>query len=141
MKSKTFLIILGFLIIGLMIGIYVGFHLSIVKVPSHDTLKEFVERSYQSSHYGRTQDGVLCTVSYSWYVNHTISEDEYLKIDLLLKRTIAKSFGYYTYEQITKIPDEFTEDFKSRLEDAVFAIEPSGFIITHIFVKTKSTLK
>ena len=33
-------------------------------------------------------------------------EDEYAKIDLVIKRTIAKSFTYYKYDQITKIPDE-----------------------------------
>lgn len=137
MKSKTFLIVLSSLI-GFMIVVYVS---SIYSITTHreDTLKEFSKKSYSGSHYGRTQDGVLCTVSYSWYVNHTINEDEHLKIDLLLKRTIAKSFSYYEYEQITKISDDFTVDFKSRLEDAVFAIEPE-FVITHVFITTKSTL-
>lgn len=138
MKSKTF-IALGFLIIGLAIGIYVGFHLMIRVTPNEHTLKALSKGSYKGSHYGRTQDGVLYDVSYSWYVDRTINEDEYLKIDLLLKRTIAKSFSYYTHEQITKIPSDFTIDFKSRLEDAVFAIEPSGFVITNVFIKTKST--
>lgn len=138
MKSKTFLIVLSSLIIGLMIGMCANFTHSFPKVTPHEyTLKE--SSTHNGSHYGRTQDGVLCTVSYSWYVNHPISEDEYLKIDLLLKRTIAKSFSYYKYEQITKTPDDFTVDFKSRLEDAVFAIEP-GFVITHVFITTKSTL-
>lgn len=134
MKLKTFLIVLAFLIIGFIIG-------SVAKVtPSENTLQEFSKRSYSGSHYGRTQDGVLCEVSYGWYVNHNISEDQYLKIDLLLKRTIAKSFSYYTYEDIISIPDDFTVDFKSRLEDAVFAIEPSGFVITHVFIKVKSDI-
>ena len=137
MKSKTFLNIL----ISLVIGFIVGSSLySVTKVtPSENTFKDFSKRSYSGNHYGRTQDGVLCTVSYSWYVNHNISEDEYLKIDLLLKRTIAKSFSYYKYEQIINIPDDFTVDFKSRLEDVVFAIEP-GFVITHVLVTTKSTI-
>ena len=97
-----------------MIGVYVGFHLSFVKVSSQEcTLKEFSTRN--SSHYGRTQDGVLCNVKYGWYVNHPISEDDYLKIDLLLKRTIVKSFKYYTYEQIITIPNEYTVYIKTRI--------------------------
>jgi hypothetical protein len=140
MKSKVFIVI-SFLIIGLMIGVYVGFHLSFVKVsPQECTLKEFSKGSYSGRHYGRTQDGVLCNVSYSWYIDHTIDEDEYAKIDLVLKRTIAKSFTYYKYDQITKIPDDFIVDFKSRLEDAVFAIEPLGFTLTNVFI-TKYTPK
>ena len=136
MKSKTFFLIISFLIIGLMIGVYVGFHLSTVKGSPQVTLKEF--STHNGNHYGRTQDGVLCDVKYGWYVNHPISEDDYLKIDLLLKRTIVKSFQYYKYEQLTTTPNEFTTDFKSRLEDAVFAIMPSGFVITHVLI-TKST--
>lgn len=136
MKLKTFLIVLVSLITGFVIGSQ-----SVTKVtPFENTLKEFSERSYSGNHYGITQDGVPCDVSYSWYVDHNISEDEYLKIDLLLKRTIVKSFAYYTHEQITKIPDDFTVDFKSRLEDAVFAIKPSGFVLTQVFITTKSTL-
>lgn len=132
---KRFLIVLVSLIIGFIIGSQ-----SVIKVTSSEnTLKEFSERCYSGSHYGITQDGVPCDISYSWYVDHNISEDEYLKIDLLLKRTIAKSFAYYTHEQITNIPDDFTIDFKSRLEDAVFAIKPSGFVLTNIFIKIKST--
>ena len=141
MKSKIFLVILGSLVMGLMLGIYIGSIHSVIKVIRHeDTLKEFSKGVYSGSHYGRTQDGVLCSVDYSWYIDHTINEDEYTKIDLVIKRTIAKSFLYYTHEQITKIPDDFTTDFKSRLEDAVFAIEPLGFTITKIFITTKSTL-
>lgn len=133
---KIFLNILISLVIGFIVG---SFMYSTIEVThSENTLKEFSERSYSGNHYGRTQDGVLCDVSYSWYVNHTISEDQHLKIDLLLKRTIAKAFSYYKYEQIISIPNDFTIDFKSRLEDAVFAIEP-GFIITHVLI-TKSTL-
>lgn len=120
-----------------MIGVYVGFHLSFVKVSPNVTLKEF--STHNGNHCGRTQDGVLCDVKYGWYVNHPISEDDYLKIDLLLKRTIVKSFKYYTYEQIKTIPNEFTTDFKSCLEDAVFAIEP-GFVITQVLITTKATL-
>lgn len=138
MKTKIFIVI-SFLIIGLTIGVYVGFHLSFVKVaPQECVLKQF--STHNGNHYGRTQDGVLCDVKYGWYVNHPISEDDYLKIDLLLKRTIVKSFQYYTYEQIKTIPNEFTTDFKSRLEDAVFAIMPSGFVITHVLITAKPTL-
>lgn len=133
---KTLLNILISLIIGFIVG---SFMYSAIEVtPSENTLEEFSKRSDSGSHYGRTQDGVLCDVSYSWYVNHNISEDQHLKIDLLLKRTIAKSFSYYTYEDIITIPDDFTTDFKSRLEDAVFAIEP-GFIITHVLITAKPT--
>lgn len=139
MKSKLFLTALGSLIIGLMIGIYIGSIHSVIKVIHHeDTLKEFSKGVYNGSHYGRTQDGVLCDVKYNWYIDHAINEDEYSKIDLVIKRTIAKSFTYYKYDQITNIPDDFTVDFKSRLEDAVFAIEPLGFVITHVFITAKS---
>lgn len=135
MKSKILLIVLISIVLGFIIGIN-----SFTKVtPYENNLEEFSKRSHSGSHYGRTQDGVLCDVSYSWYVNHNISEDQYLKIDLLLKRTIAKSFSYYTYEDIISIPDDFTVDFKSRLEDAVFAIEPSGFVITHVLITAKPT--
>lgn len=136
MKSKTLLNVLISLIVGFIVGSSLY---SVTKVtPSEYTVKEFSKGSYSGSHYGRTQDGVLCDISYSWYVNHTISEDQHLKIDLLLKRTIAKSFSYYKYEQIINIPDDFTVDFKSRLEDAVFAIEP-GFVVTNVFITAKTT--
>ena len=141
MKSKTLLTILGSLIMGLMIGIYIGSIHSVIKVIRHeDPIEKFAKGSYSGSHYGRTQDGVLCNVSYNWYIDHTINEDEYAKIDLVIKRTIAKSFTYYKYDQITKIPDDFIVDFKSRLEDAVFAIEPLGFTLTNVFI-TKYTPK
>ena len=135
MKLKIFLIVLISLILGFVIG-----NSLITKVTSSENIpQEFSKRSYSGKHYGRTQDGVLCDVSYSWYVKHAISEDQQLKIDLLLKRTIAKSFSYYEYEQIINIPDDFTVDFKSRLEDAVFAIEPE-FVITHVLITRKSSL-
>lgn len=133
MKLKIFLIVLVSVILGFVIG-----NSLITKVtPSENTSQEFSKRSYSGKHYGRTQDGVLCDVSYNWYVKHAISEDQQLKIDLLLKRTIAKSFSYYEYKQIINIPDDFTVDFKSRLEDAVFAIEP-GFVVTNVFITIKS---
>lgn len=138
MKSKALLNIIISLIVGFIIG---GYLYSVVSSANSSTefANDFSERSFSGKHYGRTQDGVLCDVSYSWYVNHNISEDQQLKIDLLLKRTIAKSFSYYEYKQIINIPDDFTVDFKSRLEDAVFAIEP-GFVITNVFI-IKNSLK
>ena len=132
---KTFLNIVISLIVGFIIG---GYLYSVVS--SANTSNEFLERSYCSSYYGRTQDGVLCDISYSWYVNHTISEDEHLEIDSLIRKTITESFACYKHEQIIKIPSDFTVDFKSRIEDAILAIEP-GFVITHVLITTKSSPK
>ena len=109
-------------------------------ISSVNTAQEFSKRSYCSSYYGKTQDGVLCDVSYSWYVNHTISEDKHLEIDSLIRKTITKSFLCYKHEQIIEIPSDFTTDFKSRIENAVHAIEP-GFVITNVFITIKTTPK
>lgn len=134
MKSKTLLNIVISLIVGFIIG---GYLYSVVS--SANASNEFSERSYQSNHHVKTQDGVLCDISYGWYVNHTTSEDEHLEIDSLIRKTITESFACYKHEQIIKIPSDFTVDFKSRIENAVLAIEP-GFIITHVLITTKSTL-
>ena len=130
MKSKHFLNIIISLI-GFIIGGYLYSTIS-----SANTAQEFSERSYCSSYYGKTQDGVLCDISYSWYVNHTISEDKHLEIDSLIRKTITESFLRYKHEQIVKIPSDFTVDFKSHIENAIFAIEP-GFVITHVLITTK----
>ena len=132
---KTFLNIIISLIVGFIVGGYIYSTIS-----SANTAQEFSKRSYCSSYYGKTQDGVLCDVSYSWYVKHTISEDKHLEIDSLIRKTITESFLCYKHEQIIEIPSDFTTDFKSRIENAVHAIEP-GFVITHVFITTKSTLK
>lgn len=135
MKSKTLLNIVIFLIVGFIIG---GYLYSVVS--SANASNEFSERSYQSNHHVKTQDGVLCDISYGWYVNHTTSEDEHLKIDSLIRIAIAEAFACYKHEQIIKIPNDFTVKFKSRIENAVLAVEP-GFIITHVLITTKSSTK
>ena len=132
---KTFLNIIISLIVGFIVGGYIYSTIS-----SANTAQEFSERSYCSSYYGKTQDGVLCDVSYSWYVNHTISENEHLEIDSLIRRTITESFSCYKYKQIIAIPSDFTADFKSRIENAVHAIEP-GFVITNVFITIKTIPK
>lgn len=132
---KTFLNIIISLIVGFIVGGYLYSTIS-----SANASNEFAERSYQSNHHVKTQDGVLCDISYGWYVNHTTSEDEHLEIDSLIRKTITESFACYKHEQIIKIPSDFTVDFKSRIEDAVLAIEP-GFIITHVLITTKSSPK
>ena len=132
---KTFLNIIISLIVGFIVGGYLYSTIS-----SANTAQEFSKRSYCSSHSGKTQDGVLCDVSYSWYVNHTISEDKHLEIDSMIRKTITESFLCYKHEQIIEIPSDFTTDFKSRLENAVFAIEP-GFVITNMFITIKTTPK
>lgn len=129
---KTFLNIIISLIVGFIIGGYLYSTIS-----SANTSNEFSERSYCSNQCGRTQDGVICEVSYSWYVNHTISEDEHLKIDSLIRIAIAEAFACYKHEQIIKIPNDFTVEFKSRIENAVLAIEP-GFVVTNVFITIKS---
>lgn len=135
MKSKTILNIVISLIVGFVIG---GYLYSVVS--SANTSNEFSERSYQSNQHVRTQDGVLCDISYGWYVNHTTSEDEHLEIDSLIRKTITESFECYKHEQIIKIPSDFTVNFKSRIENSVLAIEP-GFVITHVLITTKSSPK
>lgn len=132
---KTILNIIISLIVGFIIGGYLYSTIS-----SANTSNEFAERSYGSSCCGKTQDGVLCEVGYSWYVNHSISEDEHLKIDSLIRIAIAEAFACYKHEQIIKIPNDFTVEFKSRIENAVLAVEP-GFIITHVLITTKSSTK
>lgn len=135
MKSTALLNIIISLIVGFIIGGYLYSTIS-----SANTAQEFSERSYCSSYCGKTQDGVLCDISYSWYVNHTISEDEHLKIDSLIRIAIAEAFACYKHEQIIKIPNDFTVEFKSMIENAVLAVEP-GFIITHVLITTKSSPK
>lgn len=132
---KTLLNIVISLIVGFIIG---GYFYSVVS--SANASNEFAERSYGSSCCGKTQDGVLCDISYGWYVNHTTSEDEHLEIDSLIRKTITESFECYKHKQIIKIPSDFTVDFKSRIENAVLAIEP-GFVITHVLITTKSSPK
>lgn len=132
---KTFLNIIISLIVGFIVGWYLYSTIS-----SANTAQEFSKRSYCSNHCGKTQDGVLCDVSYSWYVNHTISEDKHLEIDSMIRKTITESFLCYKQEQIIEIPSDFTTDFKSRIEDAVLAIEP-GFVITNVFITIKTTPK
>lgn len=132
---KTFLNIIISLIVGFIVGGYIYSTIS-----SANTAQEFSKRSYCSSYCGKTQDGVLCDVSYSWYVNHTISEDKHLEIDSLIRKTITESFLCYKHEQIIEIPSDFTTDFKSRIENGVHAIEP-GFVITNVFITIKTTPK
>ena len=135
MKSRTLLNIIISLVVGFIIGGYLYSTIS-----SANTAQEFSKRSYCSSYYGKTQDGILCDVSYSWYVNNTISENKHLEIDSLIRRTITESFLCYKHEQIIKIPSDFTVDFKSRIENAVHAIEP-GFVMTNVFITIKSHSK
>ena len=132
---KTILNIIISLIVGFIIGGYLYSAIS-----SANTSNKFSEKSYSSSCVGKTQDEVLCEVGYSWYVNHTISEDEHLKIDSLIRIAIAESFACYKHEQIIKIPNDFTVEFKSRIENAVLTVEP-GFVITHVLITTKSSPK
>lgn len=80
-------------------------------------------------------DGVLYKICYEWYVDHTINEDIYFKIDLIIKKTLAKSFNNYTGEQLLKESDEIIIDITDRLNDVMFAVEPYGLYLNRIYIK------
>lgn len=133
MKQKLLVVAFGAIIIGLMLGIYIGSTHS-VKIDSKD-VKTFLKGCYVGEHYGKTIDGVLYEIYYEWYVDHTINEDIYLKTDLIIKRTLAKSFNHYTSEQLLKESDKIITDITDRLNDAMFAIEPHGLYLNRIYIK------
>lgn len=136
MKQKLLVVALGSVIIGLMLGIYIGSVHSVIKViHSEDNVKTFSKGCYTGNHYGRTMDGVLYEIYYEWYVDHTINEDIYLKIDLIVKRTLAKSFNHYTSEQLLKESDKIITDITDRLNDVMFAVEPNGLYLNRIYIK------
>lgn len=131
MKQK--LLVVAFGIIGLMLGIYIGSTYS-TKVNSKD-VKTFSKGCYVGEHYGKTTDGVLYEIYYEWYVDHTINEDTYLKIDLIIKKTLSKSFNHYTSEQLLKESDKIITDITDRLNDVMFAVEPNGLYLNRIYIK------
>lgn len=133
MKQKLFLVAFGAIIIGLMLGIYIGSTHS-VKIDSKD-VKTFSKGCYTGNHYGQTTDGVLYEIYYEWYVDHTINEDIYLKTDLVIKKTLAKSFNSYSCEQLLKDSDKIITDITDRLNDAMFIIEPYGLYLNRIYIK------
>ena len=104
---------------------------------SMDKVEEYQEISagyHTGSHYGRTQDANLYNIDYEWYIDHNISEEDNLKIDLVIKRTLAKSFQYYTTEQLLAMPNDATTDIKNRIEDAVFALQPYGWHLSKLSI-------
>ena len=132
MKQKLLVVALGSVIIGLMLGIYIGSTHS-VKIDSKD-VKTFSKGCYVGEHYGKTTDGVLYEIHYEWYVDHIINEDIYLKIDLIIKKTLSKSFNNYTGEQLLKDSDKIIIDITDRLNDVLFAIEPHGLYLNRIYI-------
>ena len=135
MKQKLFLIAFG--IIGLIFGIYIGSTHSI-KVNSKD-VKTFSKVHYTGEHYGKTMDGVLYEIYYEWYVDHTINEDIYFKIDLIIKKTLAKSFNNFTGEQLLNESDNIIIDITDRLTDVMFAVEPYGLYLNKIYINKIKT--
>jgi hypothetical protein len=132
MKQKLFLVAFGAITIGLMLGIYIG-SVHSVKINSKD-VKTFSKGCYVGEHYGKTTDGVLYEIHYEWYIDHTINEDIYLKIDLIIKKTLSKSFNNYTGEQLLKDSDKIIIDITDRLNDVMFAIEPYGLYLNRIYI-------
>ena len=136
MKQKLLLIVLGSVIIGLVFGIYIGSVHSVIKiVRSENNVKTFSKGCYTGNHYGQTTDGVLYEIYYSWYTDHTIDEDIYLKIDLIIKKTLAKSFNSYLYEQLLNDSKKIITDITDRLNDAMFIVEPYGIYLNSIYIK------
>ncbi len=131
MKQKLFLITFG--IIGLIFGICIG-STHPIKINSKN-VKTFSKGCYTGNHYGQTIDGVLYEIYYEWYVDHTIDEDIYLKTDLIIKKTLAKSFNSYSCEQLLKDSDKIITDITDRLNDAMFAVEPYGLYLNRIYIK------
>jgi hypothetical protein len=139
MKQKLFLVAFGAITIGLMLGIYIGSTHSIKVIHSEDNVKTFLKGCYAGEHYGKTTDGVLYEIHYEWYVDHTINEDIYLKIDLIIKKTLSKSFNNYTGEQLLKDSDKIIIDITDRLNDVLFAIEPYGLYLNRIYINKIKT--
>ena len=136
MKQKLLVVALGSVIIGLVFGIYIGSVHSVIKVINpKNNVKTFSKGCYTGNHYGQTTDGVLYEIYYEWYVDHTIDEDVYLKTDLVIKKTLAKSFNSYSCEQLLKDSDKIITDITDRLNDAMFAIEPHGLYLNRIYIK------
>lgn len=136
MKQKLLVVAFGAIIIGLMLGIYIGSIHSVIKViRSEDNVKTFSKGCYTGNHYGQTTDGVLYEIYYEWYVDHTIDEDVYLKTDLVIKKTLAKSFNLYSCEQLLKESDKIITDITDRLNDVMFVVEPNGLYLNRIYIK------
>jgi hypothetical protein len=106
-------------------------HKSMDKV---EECQEILSGYHTGSHYGKTQDADLYNIDYEWYIDHNISEEDNLKIDLVIKRTLAKSFQYYTTEQLLAIPNDATTDIKNRIEDAVFVLQPYGWHLSKLSI-------
>ena len=113
-------------------------HTNLNKLEKHQAEhQEVLAGCHTGSHYGRTQDANLHKIDYEWYIDHNISEEDYHKIDLVIKRTIAKSFQYYTTEQLLTKHSDIPTDLKNRIEDSVFALQPYGWYITKLFIYTE----
>lgn len=134
MKQKLFLVAFGAITIGLILGIYIGSTHSIKVIHSEDNVKTFSKGCYTGEYRGKTMDGVLYEIYYEWYIDHTINEDIYFKIDLIIKKTLAKSFNHYTCEQLLKDSDKIIIDITDRLNDVMFAVEPYGLYLNRIYI-------
>ena len=134
-KNTTFRAFYLLIIAGTLIIYLCTLHTSMNKLEKHQEEHQEVLAGYHTgSHYGRTQDANLYNIDYEWYIDHNISEEDNLKIDLVIKRTLAKSFQYYTTEQLVAIPNDATTDIKNRIEDSVFALQPYGWYITKLSI-------
>lgn len=134
MKQKSFLIIIGAIIIGLVFGIYIGSTHSVIKVNSKDTVKTFSKGCHTGNYHVKTMDEVIYEIYYEWYVDHTINEDVYSKIDLVIKNTLAKSFKSYTCKQLLEESDKVITNITDRLNDVIFAVESQGYL-NRIYIK------
>ena len=136
MKQK--LLVVAFGIIGLIFGIYIG-STHPIKVNSKNE-KTFLKGCYTGNYCVKTMDEVLYEIYYEWHVDHTINEDTYLKIDLIIKKTLAKSFNSYSYEQLLNDSEKIIIDITNRLNDVMFAVEPYGLYLNRIYAKKSESI-
>lgn len=135
LKNNPFRIFYLLLVSCTLIFYLCTLHTSMNKLEKHQEEHQEILAGYHTgSHYGRTQDANLHKIDYEWYIDHNISEEDYYKIDLVIKRTIAKSFQYYTTKQLLTKPSDIPTDLKNRIEDSVFALQPYGWYITKLSI-------
>ena len=135
LKNNPFRVLYLLIIASTLIIYLCTLHTSLNKLERHqDEPQEVLAGCHTGSHYGRTQDANLHKIDYEWYIDHNINEEDYYKIDLVIKRTIAKSFQSYTTEQLLTKPSDIPTDLKNRIEDSVFALQPYGWYITQLFI-------
>ena len=133
MKKSDIVLLIALVLTGYIIALGImDLHSQITQTSKPEEVSSVLK---SVNHYGVTNDAVEYHVNCDWYVNHSINEDQILDIELLIRRTISKSFQYYSHADIVNNLDSITIDLRNRIQDCIFAIEPSGFEIIHINIK------